>query len=628
MKDAYEKLSSKWESGAEVPSAAEFLKIRYSFELLSNPIWKRNYDIYGVEEQSDVIDKVKRQYTGISYSEIVIPLLEVTSSDPGDNALNVLTSADYKHMFDSNRTYLIQLYSIGSRSSAEFSDNWKRIVSLLDDVANTGMVELGEVQLATYLAQKRSRGRPFLSNGIPSLVAFPPGCRTSQCLVRYDGELSVDAITDWFSTNILSLPRILYYSKESLGQKFIAKTGPSKVKVIFFSRTGQRATPFVRALASNYQVYVSFAFVLWREEEHLIWWNALKVDSAPAIVILRDPGVEPVVHHGSFNSSWLSNIMEQNKLHELPQLRSVTSLDLGCDARGYSRAGNDAIIWYCVILAGRQSQELDDLRKTMRRVQESLSTYGDERNKTNKDQAMEPSAIVLKEKRLTFTWLDGESQKDYCFFYLDGPNSYEACGPRKYPVEVPQLFIVRYKRNTSLENIAVEKNPKNIANVFQKDVDRAAQLVAKYNGTHEVQQIIQWVSQIVEDGDTKNLPFYRTKTPDLIPEDADPIWSQGARKFISTGKGVKQRILESISEVYVALGPILLLGAVISLSSIWLRRTSSVPVQSSPSSQPPTEDGDRQRRQNHRRSDYQPPSITDNEPKDAYQMPLSDSESE
>lgn len=117
--------------------------------------------------------------------------------------------------------------------------------------------------------------------GLPALLAFPPGCKSSRCLsrcmsyldlnavywiirlwrniktfiswcslsqtanfllysifllffillfllcclqwdvklfifLRYDGELSVDAVTDWLATNILSLPRILYYSKESL----------------------------------------------------------------------------------------------------------------------------------------------------------------------------------------------------------------------------------------------------------------------------------------------------------------------------------------------------------------------------------------------------------------------------
>lgn len=38
-----------------------------------------------------------------------------------------------------------------------------------------------------------------------------------QCFViRFEGQLSVDAVTDWFATTVLGLPRILYYSKESL----------------------------------------------------------------------------------------------------------------------------------------------------------------------------------------------------------------------------------------------------------------------------------------------------------------------------------------------------------------------------------------------------------------------------
>lgn len=37
-------------------------------------------------------------------------------------------------------------------------------------------------------------------------------------------------------------------------------------------------------------------------------------------------------------------------------------MELGCDARGYSRAGNDTKIWYCVIVAGRLSHELSKMR--------------------------------------------------------------------------------------------------------------------------------------------------------------------------------------------------------------------------------------------------------------------------
>ncbi|CAL5362304.1 unnamed protein product [Camellia sinensis] len=103
--------------------------------------------------------------------------------------------------------------------------------SLLDAMANTGMVELGEVHLATYLFEKTFTGQPSFQNGLRSLIAFPSGCNTANCLIKYEGELHVDAVTNWFAT--ISLSRILY-QKDSL------------VKVIFFSETGECAAPFVR----------------------------------------------------------------------------------------------------------------------------------------------------------------------------------------------------------------------------------------------------------------------------------------------------------------------------------------------------------------------------------------------
>ena len=48
---------------------------------------------------------------------------------------------------------------------------------------------------------------------------------------------------------------------------------------------------------------------------------------------------------------------------ELPQLRSTTSTKLGCDARGYSRAGIETSTWYCAILAGRRGPELNKMRE-------------------------------------------------------------------------------------------------------------------------------------------------------------------------------------------------------------------------------------------------------------------------
>ncbi|KAF8399510.1 hypothetical protein HHK36_015377 [Tetracentron sinense] len=590
--EAYEKLSSKWYSGMEVPATIDFVKIRYAFELLTNPLWKRDYDIFGIDEQFHVIENLKGQYVGESFSEIDLPLLNASYSDPAGPVFNVITTEDFQSIIGSTKAFLVQVYSSGSNRCTQFSNNWKRIASLLDGVASTGMVEVGEVQLTTYLAEKKSTGQPFFRNGLPSLIAFPPGCGSSDCLVRYNGELSVDAVADWFVTTILGLPRILYYSKESLvlsnlsttgiqGQNFLAKSGHHKVKVICFSKTGERAAPYVRQAAKNYWAYASFAFVLWQEEESSFWWNTFEVDSAPAIVFMKDPG--------AVNHSWFLNIMEQNKQQDLPQLRSVTSMELGCDARGYSRAGNDTVTWYCLILAGRQSLELNKMRETIRRIQDILSSNG-KLNSADNDHFQAPAVDALKEKRLTFTWLDGEAQNKYCFFYLHSENSYETCGPRRDISDVAQLFLVRYKRNSTEDNIKVERKPKTIWNTFHdEDVDPASQLVARYNGSEDIPQIIQWISQTIKDGESRDLPFFRTKTPELVPEDADPIWSRGAQSIVSANKGMKQRIQSIITSIYdhmgdPRLGPIFLLGASISFASIWLHRS-----QSTQPSQPNTE---------------------------------------
>ncbi|CAL5362259.1 unnamed protein product [Camellia sinensis] len=204
--------------------------------------------------------------------------------------------------------------------------------------------------------------------------------------------------------------------------------------------------------------------------------------------------------------------MEQNKHQELPQLRSVTSMELGCHARGYSRAGNETAIWYCVILSGRSSPELNKMRA---RIQEALSAV-------DNDQPSSPAAVALKETRLTFTWLDGEAQQlgsllaleDFCQsasiviqmvakleevgikkhrhnflmrYTLVLKNNYETCGPRRDIMDIPQLIIVRYKRNATKDSNKIEeKKPKNILEAFlNDDVNPASQLVARYNGSEE-----------------------------------------------------------------------------------------------------------------------------------------------
>ncbi|CAI9279682.1 unnamed protein product [Lactuca saligna] len=88
----------------------------------------------------------------------------------------------------------------------------------------------------------------------------------------------------------------------------------------------------------------------------------------------------------------------------LPQLRRVTSMELGCDPKGYSHAGNNTTVWYFAVLIGRQTT--DSLKCV--KVQEILSA-GENVNQIDQHQA---AMSALKEKRLTFAWVDSEAQKE------------------------------------------------------------------------------------------------------------------------------------------------------------------------------------------------------------------------
>ncbi|KAI3454694.1 hypothetical protein Pfo_011357 [Paulownia fortunei] len=636
---AYEKITSKWNSSVEVPPTVDLIKVQYAFELLTNQLLKRDYDVYNIDEQLHVLEKVKEHHSGKHIADIDLPLIEAASFDPADRDSEFINSQNFLSMFEDDKTLLLQIISFGSNRCAQFATTWKRIVNLLNGVANTGVVELGDVQLAVYLAEKKSSGQPFFRSdftGLPALLAFPPGCKSSSCIYRYEDELSVDAITDWLATSILNLPRIPYYSKESMVHNFLVKSKPHQVKVIFISKTGERATPFIRQAAKNYSSYATFAFALWKEEESAFWWNVFGVESAPAIVFMKDPGVEPVVYQGSVNSSMFIDIMEKNKHFVLPQLRNVTSMELGCDVQGHSRAGNDTKIWYCTLVAGRPSKELNEMRETMRRVQEKLSNNG-EMNIVDQDPMSAPASLALKQKRLTFAWLDGEAQQRYCFFNIHSEDSYETCGPRRGILNVARLFIVRYERNASNEKLDTAKQANNIFHAWRHntDSDPVSMLVAKYNGSSEISEIIGWISQTIKDGDTREIPPFKTKAPELFPEDEDQIWSQSSKKFISSGKNMKQWTTGFISHLSdhigdPRIGPSLLLGALMSFGLIWLNRSRST-QSSNQNESNQLKDEDKPNRRSRRingSNQLTPASITDQEPKNAQQMPFSDSDSE
>ncbi|VAH27690.1 unnamed protein product [Triticum turgidum subsp. durum] len=609
--EAYELLSKEWLAETNDRSTVDIIKIRYAYELLTNPVWKRDYDLFGLDHHTDIFERVKEQYQKEHFLKIDLPLLKDSLSHSTGHAFNVLTRDSLMSAIAEDYPLLIQVYSKGSPRCAQFFEYWKQIDTRLDGVANTAMVELGDVPLAGYFAEKRFSQQPFFRNGIPALVAYPANCRNPSCYMRYPGELTVDSVVNWVASSIVGLPRILYYSKETLGPQFIGKSSHHKVKAIFFSSTGERAAPFLRQAAQEYSSYASFAFVLWKEEESQIWWNSLGVESAPALVFLKGPGAKPVVYHGTFSKSEFTEIMEEHKHQELQQLRSDTSLDLGCDARGHSRAGKEMMIWYCVIAAGRPGVELSKKRQILRKAQDQLLSAAGGSTAGNLENLVEK----------------------ICAFYL-ATDYNGACGPRGFEDDndKPEVFIVRFQRNATYEALKADKKNNLIETLQGQDTPDASQLVARYNGPDEILEINKWVSQIIKDGDTREIPYFTSKVPDLVPEETNKEWLSGTKGIRSAGKSLKERVQNSGFSFrdYLTdprIGPALLMLACISWGTIWFKNIQS--AQKTPKDEAPKDKTDKRRRPKLSTTLFgQPESSADPEPRDARQWEIEDSDSD
>ncbi|BAT02784.1 Os07g0632600, partial [Oryza sativa Japonica Group] len=241
-----------------------------------------------------------------------------------------------------------------------------------------------------------------------------------------------------------------------------------------------------------------------------------------------------------------------------------------------------------------------------------------------------------KDDRLTFVWLDGEVQKKLCAFYLATDYS-GACGPGGFgdDNDKSELFIVRFQRNATFEALKAEKTNNLMEALQRQHTADASQLVARYKGPDEIEEINKWISQIIKDGDTREIPYFTSKVPDLVPEETSKEWIKSTKSIRSAGNSVKQRIQSSGFHFgdYLTdprIGPALLMSACISMGIIWYK--SNQRTQTTEDGAPP-KDKTKKRRPRPKLSTSlfgQPeyPADADPEPKDARQWEMTDSDSD
>ncbi|ONM25556.1 DNAJ heat shock N-terminal domain-containing protein [Zea mays] len=568
--EAYESLSKEWLSETSHQPTVDIIKIRYAYELLTNPVLKRDYDLFGLDEHKDVLERVKEQYQMVHFLKIDLPLLKDSVVSLIDDAFNVLTHESFMSAISEEYPLIILVYSKGSPRCAQFIEYWKQIGTQLDGIVRTAMVEVGDSQVAGYFAEKRFSKRPFFRNGVPTLVAYPANCKSPSCYMRAPNSLGRVAII----RSKLSFSQVL----ESVLLHSFAKL-PKSIQVIHHLDLsyGEKTNP-------------------------------------------RFGGIR------IFSKSEFIEMMEEHKHHELRQLRSDTSLELGCDARGHSRAGNDAAIWYCVIVAGRPGAELSKKRQILRKAQDKL--LGDvDRSAGNVDNSVETSsaATAFKDDRLTFVWLDGEVQKQICAFYL-ATDYTGACGPRDFgdDNDKPEIFIVRFQRNATYEALKAEKK-NNLVDVLQGQHADASQLVARYKGPVEIEEINRWISQIIKDGDTREIPYFTSKVPDLVPEETSKAWN--SKSIRSAGKSLKENIGFHFQDylTHPMIGSTLLMCGCISMGILWFR--NNTPTQST-RQEKARKDKAKRPRPKLSTSLFGEPSVPDVDPKDARQWEMSSSDSD
>ncbi|EFJ04682.1 hypothetical protein SELMODRAFT_432184 [Selaginella moellendorffii] len=162
----------------------------------------------------------------------------------------------------------------------------------------------------------------------------------------------------------------------------------------------ERAFPFRREAAKKDSELMSFRCVLWRQEEASILKSRFGLELAPAVVFIKDPGVQPITVN-CMTPSW--KLWKNIKF----MLQSITASKLGCDPADFSAAGKDV---------------------------ETCQNFA--------------AATAYKDKHLSLSWLDGEMQKKFCYYCLPSEPVHETCRPRQYQLQdVARILMIRFRRD-------------------------------------------------------------------------------------------------------------------------------------------------------------------------------------
>ena len=305
--------------------------------------------------------------------------------------------------------WLVQVYADASAECQRLAPLWENAARSLEGAVHLGRVD-AKAQYA--LAAQLAGGRELRPNSLPIVVAFAEGCRDAACGVRLRGAerggLKLDALTAFAMDEAAMLDAVPEVTLESVANQLLEATPEHKVRVLVVTtKAGSGSgggSVKLRRLATERRMTHAFAVARYREADAAQWRKSFGIRSAPAILLLREEGEEPYVHHGAASYEELVALLSEHGSLALPPLRSARrALWMGCDAFGESASDEASDARVCLVLVARAGdREAKAARRALRGARSLAVIEGESAG----------VGAALERRELAFAWLDADVQID------------------------------------------------------------------------------------------------------------------------------------------------------------------------------------------------------------------------
>ncbi|KAG1660725.1 hypothetical protein FOA52_003034 [Chlamydomonas sp. UWO 241] len=456
IKREYRKLALKYHPDKNPKGQNKFVEVQESYEMLSNPVKKRQYDAGGGTQgggsryanSNDWHRHAQQQHQHQQqwqHNEHVEKLL------PSDTKPLTLGNFRAGAFYSGKPAFMLVLWSEHSlecrAASGTWEAAWKSIGGGRD---GGGFIGMGRVHWRTqrnlvYWLNKALGGwDPLAAELLPVVLGVPRGCTDFDCMRRFRGNAdSLAQLTEFVADELLQLPVVPLVTLPGL-QAFLAKASLFKVTALAFGKAEGNGALSLRNLAREKEGMVTFARVRaggsgdggskgvdsWATgpEGAAAWSAALGVTLPPPpfAVFLRGPGtvpeVVPLAGAKAAGAELDRAITERGLIWQsLPPLRPSTAVPMGCVPTGGAASGAADL---CVVVVSPRGPGQDAARANAYRLLRFIWAYHVAGAPAGASlQPLSRAAAAMDAGKLRIGWLDASTQPGFCAYHFHGRSS-------------------------------------------------------------------------------------------------------------------------------------------------------------------------------------------------------------